>query len=176
MARLLLSQFRNPEAWLDITLEPVGLGPGDPDYGWTDGIQASVSFCPDTDGVIFSSEFDTRAWQLGKVYFVTLANSFARIATLAQALFPISCHRSEAGRPEPCTMHVDVDSLHILLRGVRRRDDVRVALDCFVHDPPFGRFAHLKGQCTVAAAEQFGRDLLKELEAVREYDDSDSAE
>jgi len=183
MARLSLHRFDAHEEWLNISLEPIELGPDEPDYQWTDGVRARVSFFPDGDRGAFASEFDTRKWQLGKDYFLRLALLFARADSFAHTLFPVGGSDDDAWRPLECTAHVTVDHtrLHVLLRGVSLRkpsgevrDPDRLSVECFVRESE-GRFAYLQGFCTTTQAEQFGRDLLKELEAVKECSDSDEA-
>jgi len=123
MPKLALHVHPESQTCLEVQMEPIELRLDDPDYGWSDGVRATVSFSPDTSGQVFTTTFDTTEWQLGRLYFETLANSFARIAAFAPMQFPISyyCSPTEA-RPAPCTLRVDLDSIHVFLTGITGRN------------------------------------------------------
>jgi hypothetical protein len=127
------------------------------------------------DGRGLHRSSDTREWQLGRLYFEILANSLARFAAFAPTQIPISYYRSSTdGRPAPCTLHVDLESVQVYLTGIKGpNSETRVHLDCFAEDPSSKRYARLRGYCSVLDAERFGQELLQELESVKEYDDTD---
>ena len=92
------------------------------------------------------------------------ARSFLRAAEFAQARFPVSYYEDPASHPPACSLHHDLEWMHLLFRGLRRSD--RLAIGCFVLDPASGQFAYLHGRCTMESARAFGEALLKELESL----------
>jgi len=170
MARLNLKVPGQPAAWLAIEISAIELQPGDPDFEYTDGVKARVSFFPDQEGKEFSTEFDTKRWFFGRTYFETLAYSFARAGQFAHTYFPTSYHGSETGSAKKRALHVSMHDLHVLVEGSPKRDDEHVLVTWFVLDRQTGQFAYGRGRCAISEAERFGSELLRELEAVKEYD------
>lgn len=155
MARLPLRLADGRDGWIEMEFAPL---PSDPE-----GVTVHLSICPDQSGHLFAMTGSTEGWQVGRVYFETMARAFARSAAFAPTRFGTSYYQDPSARPPECTLHLDMEWLHILFRGIRNN---QIAVDCFVQDAPTDRFAHIAGSCSVAQAEQFGQSLLSRLEHI----------
>jgi hypothetical protein len=154
MARLALKLSDGEAGWMELRVERLTSKP-------QEVLTARVSFCLGGAAPVHSMTGTTEGWQVAGVYFEALGRSFVRAEEFAKARFPVSYYEDPTSHLPRCTLHHDLDWLHVLLRGLARQD--RIALDCFVLDPASGRFSYIGGTCSINDARAFGQELLDEL-------------
>lgn len=129
----------------------------------SDDIYAKVLIYPVHNNETLEADFTTIGWQVGRIYFEILGRAFVRARDFSETRFPVSYYEDSTFKPSTCSLHIDLEYLHIFLRGLKNQ---RISITIFLYNYQTHEYAYLNGSISLAEAECFGKEILDELDSM----------